>query len=101
MQPSPLLPQAPERFRRWFPLNKRNAEFNAFITVLGFAWLVGPSKLKEVRKAGHWHGMAWHGSLGIVSLACLADWQHTARRFAMLAVDGCCVLSGQRWLAFS
>lgn len=41
--------QAPERFRRWFPLNKRNAEFNAFITVLGFAWLVGPSKLKEVR----------------------------------------------------
>jgi hypothetical protein len=43
-----LPPQAPERFRRWFPLNKRNAEFNAFITVLGFAWLVGPSKLKEV-----------------------------------------------------
>ncbi|PSC73082.1 beta-carotene isomerase chloroplastic-like [Micractinium conductrix] len=43
-----LPPQAPERFRRWFPLNKRNAEFNAFITVLGFAWLVGPSELKEV-----------------------------------------------------
>lgn len=43
-----LPPQAPERFRRWFPLNKRNAEFNAFITVLGFAWLVGPSQLKEV-----------------------------------------------------
>ena len=42
--------QAPERFRRWFPLNKRNAEFNAFITVLGFAWLVGPSELKEVRR---------------------------------------------------
>ena len=44
-------PQAPERFRRWFPLNRRNAEFNAFITVLGFAWLVGPSELKEVRWA--------------------------------------------------
>ncbi|EFN57026.1 hypothetical protein CHLNCDRAFT_57404 [Chlorella variabilis] len=43
-----LPPQAPERFRRWFPLNKFNAETNAFITVLGFAWLVGASELKEV-----------------------------------------------------
>lgn len=44
----PLLHQAPERFRRWFPFNKFNSEVNAFITVLGFAWLVGPSELKEV-----------------------------------------------------
>lgn len=62
MQPSPLLPQAPERFRRWFPLNKRNAEFNAFITVLGFAWLVGPSELKEV------------GAAADLSLVALAHW---------------------------
>lgn len=39
---------------RRFPLNKRNAEFNAFITVLGFAWLVGPSKLQEVRAGAGW-----------------------------------------------
>ena len=43
-----LPPQAPERFRRWFPPNKMNSEFNALLTVLGFAWLVGPSSLKEV-----------------------------------------------------
>jgi len=43
-----LPPQAPERFRRWFPLNKRNAEFNAWITTLGFQWLVGPADVKEV-----------------------------------------------------
>lgn len=43
-----LPPQAPERFRRWFPLNRRNAEFNAWITTLGFGWLVGPSEVTEV-----------------------------------------------------
>ena len=44
-----LPPQSPERFRKWFPLNKRNAEFNAWITTLGFTWLVGPSELTEVQ----------------------------------------------------
>jgi len=43
-----LPPQAPERFRQWFPLNRRNAEFNAWITTLGFKWLVGPAEVKEV-----------------------------------------------------
>ena len=43
-----LPPQSPERFREWFPLSKRNAEFNAWITTLGFTWLVGPSELNEV-----------------------------------------------------
>jgi hypothetical protein len=43
-----LPPQAPENFRKWFPLNRRNAEFNAWITTLGFGWLVGPSKLQAV-----------------------------------------------------
>jgi len=42
-----LPPQSPERFKKWFPLNKRNAEFNAWITTLGFTWLVGPSELTE------------------------------------------------------
>ena len=43
-----LPPQSPERFRKWFPLNRRNAEFNAWITTLGFGWLVGPSEVQEV-----------------------------------------------------
>ena len=43
-----LPPQSPERFRKWFPLSRRNAEFNAWITTLGFTWLVGPSELNEV-----------------------------------------------------
>lgn len=43
-----LPPQSPERFRQWFPLNRRNAEFNAWITTLGFGWLVGPSELQKV-----------------------------------------------------
>lgn len=43
-----LPPQAPERFRRWFPPNKINSEVNALLTTLGFTWLVGPSELKEV-----------------------------------------------------
>lgn len=42
-----LPPQSPERFKKWFPLNRRNAEFNAWITTLGFTWLVGPSELME------------------------------------------------------
>lgn len=57
------LAQAPERFRRWFPLNKFNAEVNAFITVLGFAWLVGPSEVKEVTSkassAGQYRRRGW------------------------------------------
>lgn len=42
-----LPPQSPERFKKWFPLNRRNAEFNAWITTLGFTWLVGPSEITE------------------------------------------------------
>ena len=35
-----LPPQSPERFRQWFPLSRRTAQFNAWITTLGFTWLV-------------------------------------------------------------
>jgi hypothetical protein len=35
-----LPPQSPQRFRQWFPLSRRTAEFNAWITTLGFTWLV-------------------------------------------------------------
>jgi len=42
-----LPPEAAARFRRWFPLSKWSAETNAWITTLGFYWLVGPMKLQE------------------------------------------------------
>ncbi|GAB4815549.1 hypothetical protein N2152v2_002595 [Parachlorella kessleri] len=35
-----LPPQAPANFRKWFPFNKLNSEVNAFITTLGFTWLI-------------------------------------------------------------
>ena len=61
-----LPPQAPERFRAWFPLNRRNAEFNAWITTLGFGWLVGPSEVMEVdvavrrgRERTHFESALW------------------------------------------
>lgn len=43
-----LPPQAPANFRKWFPFNKTNSVVNAWITTLGFTWLVGPSSLKKV-----------------------------------------------------
>lgn len=60
-----LPPQAPERFRRWFPLNKFNAEVNAFITVLGFAWLVGPSEVKEMEVEFEGRTEMWRSSVKI------------------------------------
>lgn len=60
-----LPPQAPANFRKWFPLNRRNAEFNAWITTLGFGWLVGPSKVVEVEV--EWNGKTekWNSGVNI------------------------------------
>lgn len=45
-----LPPQSPQRFRQWFPLSRRTAEFNAWITTLGFTWLVRKYGKKIFRK---------------------------------------------------
>lgn len=60
-----LPPYAPERFRRWFPLNKRNAEFNAWITTLGFSWLVGPSSVREVEVEFEGKKVLWRSGVHI------------------------------------
>jgi hypothetical protein len=60
-----LPPQAPARFRKWFPLNKRNAEFNAYITTLGFGWLVGPSSVKEVEVVFNGNVEKWNSGVQI------------------------------------
>lgn len=60
-----LPPQAPERFRRWFPLNRRNAEFNAWITTLGFTWLVGPSEVMEVEVEFEGRKETWRSGVKI------------------------------------
>ncbi|GMH35633.1 hypothetical protein BSKO_03501 [Bryopsis sp. KO-2023] len=40
-------PGSAEKFRRWFPLSQWSAEFNAWLTTIGFMWLVGPCELEE------------------------------------------------------
>ncbi|KAL3701245.1 hypothetical protein R1sor_019267 [Riccia sorocarpa] len=49
---STLPPGAPEQFRKLFPPTKWSAEFNAFITIPVFQWLVGPCELQEVEVNG-------------------------------------------------
>lgn len=60
-----LPPQSPERFRKWFPLNRRNAEFNAWITTLGFTWLVGPSELTDVQVEFQGNQETWRSGVHI------------------------------------
>ena len=60
-----LPPQSPERFKQWFPLSKRNAEFNAWITTLGFTWLVGPSELTEVEVEFEGNKETWKSGVKI------------------------------------
>lgn len=43
-----LPPDAPATFRKLFPFNRATAEFNAWLTTIFFAWLVGPSELKDI-----------------------------------------------------
>jgi hypothetical protein len=90
-----LPPQAPANFRKWFPLNKRNAEFNAWITTLGFGWLVGPSEVVEVEVEFEGRPQAWRsgvkiekcrylensGCVGMVS-GCFGCWGGGVRRLA-------------------
>lgn len=82
-RPAPLT-----RLRR-FPLNKRNAEFNAFITVLGFAWLVGPSKLQEVR-------MAARGKEGALACVGAGLWSPPGCRTCGAASSACAALAHAR-----
>ncbi|KAL9258386.1 Beta-carotene isomerase D27, chloroplastic-like protein [Drosera capensis] len=49
---SMLPPGAPAQFRKLFPPTKWAAEFNAFVTVPFFHWLVGPSEVIEVEVNG-------------------------------------------------
>lgn len=60
-----LPPQSPERFKKWFPLNKRNAEFNAWITTLGFAWLVGPAEQTDVEVEFEGEQQVWKSGVHI------------------------------------
>ena len=60
-----LPPQSPERFKQWFPLSRRNAEFNAWITTLGFTWLVGPSELTEVEVEFNGEKETWRSGVKI------------------------------------
>lgn len=60
-----LPPQSPERFRQWFPLSRRNAEFNAWITTLGFTWLVGPSELTKVEVQFEGRTEEWNSGVKI------------------------------------
>jgi hypothetical protein len=49
---STLPPGAPDRFRKWFPPTKWSCEFNAFITVPVFQWLVGPCEIVDTEVNG-------------------------------------------------
>lgn len=60
-----LPPQSPERFKKWFPLNKRNAEFNAWITTLGFKWLVGEAELDDVEVEFEGKKQIWRSGVKI------------------------------------
>jgi hypothetical protein len=60
-----LPPQSPERFKQWFPLNKRNAEINAWITTLGFKWLVGPSEVQEAEVEFNGEKQIWKSGVKI------------------------------------
>ncbi|KAL4546208.1 hypothetical protein Ndes2526B_g05299 [Nannochloris sp. 'desiccata'] len=60
-----LPPQSPQRFRQWFPLSRRTAEFNAWITTLGFTWLVGPSELTEVEIEFEGRKQVWKSGVKI------------------------------------
>lgn len=60
-----LPPQSPERFKQWFPLNKRNAEINAWITTLGFKWLVGPSEVQEAEVEFNGEKQVWRSGVKI------------------------------------
>jgi hypothetical protein len=60
-----LPPQAPANFRKWFPLNRRNAEFNAWVTTLGFGWLVGPSEVVEVEVEFEGRPQTWRSGVKI------------------------------------
>lgn len=60
-----LPPQSPERFKQWFPLNKRNAEINAWITTLGFKWLVGPSEVQEAEVVFNGEKQVWKSGVKI------------------------------------
>lgn len=63
-----LPPQSPERFKKWFPLNRRNAEINAWITTIGFEWLVGPSQVKEVEVEFNGEKETWNS--GVIIKKC-------------------------------
>jgi hypothetical protein len=60
-----LPPQSPERFKQWFPLNQRNAEINAWITTLGFKWLVGPSEVQEAEVVFNGEKQVWKSGVKI------------------------------------
>ncbi|KAI8102171.1 hypothetical protein M9435_005777 [Picochlorum sp. BPE23] len=60
-----LPPQSPERFKKWFPLNKRNAEINAWITTLGFKWLVGPSEVQDAEIEFQGEKQVWRSGVKI------------------------------------
>ena len=42
-----LPPKSPEVFRKLFPLTKLSCEINAWISMMGFSWLVGEMELRE------------------------------------------------------
>lgn len=60
-----LPPQSPERFKEWFPLNKRNAEINALITTIGFKWLVGPSDVQDAEVVFNGEKQVWKSGVKI------------------------------------
>ena len=60
-----LPPQSPERFKEWFPLNKRNAEINALITTIGFKWLVGPSEVQDAEVVFNGEKQVWKSGVKI------------------------------------
>lgn len=60
-----LPPQAPEQFRKLFPFNKQNAEFNAWLTTIFFSWLVGPSKLQTVEVEFEGRKETWNSGVKI------------------------------------
>jgi hypothetical protein len=60
-----LPPQSPERFKEWFPLNRRNAEINAWITTIGFKWLVGPSEVQDAEITFNGEKQVWKSGVKI------------------------------------
>eukprot|EP00884_Botryococcus_braunii_P003730 jgi/Botrbrau1/13358/Bobra.0158s0011.1 len=61
-----LLPkEAAVRFRKWFPLSQFSAEANAFFTMVGFSWLVGPMDMKKVDVQFNGSTQTWNSGVQI------------------------------------